>query len=108
MAQSKILLDTTTYLRLAQSIHPLLGQTFGEKNFTLYVHKEIEIELKRSGRLQSEFSWIERDEYIQNRKKRLKIFKEHIKLEPESTNPDNKPIILERDFQIQGVVVKPL
>ena len=58
MAQSKILLDTTTYLRLAQSIHPLLGQTFGEKNFTLYVHKEIEIELKRSGRLQSEFSWI--------------------------------------------------
>jgi repressor LexA len=26
-------------------------------------------------------------------------------LKPRSTNPDNKPIILDRDFQIQGVVV---
>lgn len=40
--------------------------------------------------------------------KRLKIFDDYIKLEPESKNPDNKSIILERDFQIQGVVVKAL
>jgi repressor LexA len=26
-------------------------------------------------------------------------------LKPRSTNPDNKPIILDRDFQIQGIVV---
>lgn len=75
MAQSKILLDTNSYLRLAQSKHPLLGQPFGKNNFTLYIHKEIEIELERSGRLQSKFSWIEQDEYLQNRKKRLKTSK---------------------------------
>jgi hypothetical protein len=28
MAQSKILLDTNTYLRLAQSIHPLLKRAY--------------------------------------------------------------------------------
>ncbi len=71
MGQSKILLDTSTYLRLAQSIHPLLGKAFGEEKFALYIHKEIEVELKRSGRLQSKFYWIEQEQYIQNRKKRL-------------------------------------
>ncbi len=75
MAQSKILLDTNSYLRLAQSIHPLLGQSFGEQKFTLYIHKEVEKELGRSSRLQSKFSWIERDEYVNNRKKRLNISK---------------------------------
>jgi len=43
MAQTKILLDTNTYLRLAQSMHPLLGIPFGKNEFTLYIHKEIEI-----------------------------------------------------------------
>lgn len=71
MPQTKILLDTNTYLRLAQSIHPLLGNSFGNENYTLYIHKEIDIELKRSSRLQTQFYWIEQEQYIQNRKKRL-------------------------------------
>lgn len=29
----------------------------------------------------------------------------HVRLEPESTNPDNKPILLFNDFSVQGVVV---
>lgn len=73
MPQTKILLDTNTYLRLAQSIHPLLGNPFGKENYTLYIHKEIDIELKRSGRLQSKFNWIKQEQYIQNRKKRLVV-----------------------------------
>lgn len=71
MGQTKILLDTNTYLRLAQSIHPLLGNYFGKEKYTLYIHKEIDVELKRSGRLQTKFYWIKQEQYIQNRKKRL-------------------------------------
>ena len=48
MPQTKILLDTNTYLRLAQSIHPLLGNPCGKENYTLYIHKEIDIELKEA------------------------------------------------------------
>ena len=76
MGQTKILLDTNTYLRLAQSIHPLLGIQFGKKKLTLYIHKEIEIELKRSPRLQSKFTWIWQEEYVDNRKKRFVISKQ--------------------------------
>ena len=76
MPQTKILLDTNTYLRLAQSIHPLLGNSFGKENYTLYIHKEIDIELKRSSRLQTKFYWIEQEQYINNRKKRLVISKQ--------------------------------
>ena len=75
MPQTKILLDTNTYLRLAQSIRPLLGIEFGKEKFTLYIHKEIETELNRSSRLQNKFNWIEREEYKNNRKKRLIIKK---------------------------------
>lgn len=76
MAQVKILLDTNTYLRLAQSIHPLLGIPFGENNFTLYIHSEIETELNRNSRLQNKFYWSENEEYRENRKKRLNIAKQ--------------------------------
>lgn len=76
MPQTKILLDTNTYLRLAQSIHPLLGNSFGKEKYTLYIHKEIDIELKRSSRLQTKFYWIEQEQYKNNRKKRLVISKQ--------------------------------
>jgi len=73
MAQTKILLDTNSYLRLAQSIHPLLGIPFGKEDFALYIHSEIELELNRSPRLKTNFNWVKRDEYTINRKKRLQI-----------------------------------
>jgi len=40
--------------------------------------------------------------------KRLRLHKDHIILEPDSTNPEHCPIVLERDFRIQGVVVKSM
>ena len=76
MRQTKLLLDTNTYLRLAQSIRPLLGREFGKEKHTLYIHNKIEIELNRSPRLQTKFSWIDGDEYTANRKKKLNISKE--------------------------------
>jgi repressor LexA len=40
--------------------------------------------------------------------KQLRLHKDHITLEPNSTNPDHCPIVLERDFRIQGVVVRSM
>jgi len=40
--------------------------------------------------------------------KRFRLHKDHIILEPDSTNPEHSPIVLERDFRIQGVVVKSM
>lgn len=37
--------------------------------------------------------------------KKLRLYKDYVMLEPDSTNPDHGPIVLERDFRIQGVVV---
>lgn len=76
MRQTKLLLDTNTYLRLAQSIHPLLGKSFGKEKFSLYIHNKIEIELNRSSRLQTKFCWIDGDVYVTNRKKRLNTSKD--------------------------------
>jgi len=40
--------------------------------------------------------------------KKLRLYKDHIILEPKSTNPKHYPIVLEKDFRIQGIVVKSM
>lgn len=40
--------------------------------------------------------------------KKLRLHKDYITLEPSSTNSDHCPIVLERDFRIQGVVVRSM
>ena len=40
--------------------------------------------------------------------KRIRFFQNHIVLEPVSKNAKNRPIILEEDFQVQGVVIATL
>ena len=40
--------------------------------------------------------------------KQLRLHKDYIMLEPKSTNADHCPIVLERDFRIQGVVVRSM
>ena len=64
--QSKILIDTNTYLRLAQSVRPLLHQEFGEHNYCLYVIPELNDELSVR-RLANKFPWVIEDEYSENR-----------------------------------------
>ncbi len=67
MPQSKILVDTNAYLRLAQTIRPLLFVSFGDEEYCLYILPELNEEL--AGRkLQSKFPWTEEDEFIENRK----------------------------------------
>jgi hypothetical protein len=74
MPQSKILVDTNTYLRLAKTIRPLLFVPFGDKDYCLYVIPELNKELT-SRRLMSKFPWVEDDEYRNNRKHFPKIGK---------------------------------
>ena len=73
MSQSKILLDTNAYLRLAQSIRPLLGAPFGKEQYTLYIHKRFEEEFGKNQRLTTKFYWAKEKEYVDNRKKRLQL-----------------------------------
>lgn len=75
MAQSKILLDTNSYLRLAKSIHPLLFVEFGSDLNCLYVLRELDEEYARSRRLQSKFGWVNEEIYLQNRGKHLTLAK---------------------------------
>ncbi|MCU7844672.1 MAG: DNA-binding protein [Candidatus Thiodiazotropha sp. (ex Monitilora ramsayi)] len=73
MAQSKILLDSNTYFRLAKSIHPLLFCPFGRKEYCLYVAKELDDEYCRSPRLRTKFAWVDDAEFRENRKQRLTL-----------------------------------
>ncbi|MBU4348190.1 repressor LexA, partial [Patescibacteria group bacterium] len=40
--------------------------------------------------------------------KKLRLHKDHVILEPDSTNSEHCPIVLERDFRIQGIVVRSM
>lgn len=79
MPQAKILLDSNSYFRLAKSIHPLLNTIYGIDNHCLYVLKELNDEFDRSRRLQDKFEWVNEDEYVENRGKRLTLSKKNKK-----------------------------
>ena len=67
MSQTKILLDSNAYFRLAQSIHPLLQIEFGTEKYCLYVIKELQSEYDKSPRLKNAFPWVNAAEYRKNR-----------------------------------------
>lgn len=73
MAQTKILVDTNSYLRLAQNIHPLLCKAFGKESFTLYMHADLNAEFRSSSRLQNKFDWVSEFEYKENRKRSVSL-----------------------------------
>lgn len=79
MAQTKILLDSNSYFRLAKSIHPLLFQEFGDERYCLYVLEELEREYARSSRLQTQFAWVNDPEYRENRQKKLTLSRQQKK-----------------------------
>lgn len=45
MPQSKILVDTNAYLRLAKTVRPLLFVPFGDNEYCLYILPELNEEL---------------------------------------------------------------
>jgi hypothetical protein len=67
MPQSKILVDTNAYIRLAKTIRPLLFSPFGDKEYCLYILPELNEELANH-KLQTKFHWITEEEFTDNRK----------------------------------------
>ncbi len=78
MAQRKILLDTCSYLRLAETLHPLLGVEFGQDRSCLYVIKEFQGEYDGQPRLQRKYPSLADDEYRENRKKKIVLSKKEL------------------------------
>jgi hypothetical protein len=68
MAGHIILLDSNAYLRIANSFHPLLHDDFGDKCFVLYLIPEFQKEFNKNPRLKNKFGWVNKPEYIENRK----------------------------------------
>lgn len=80
MAGANILLDSNAYFRLARSIHPLLNQEFGNTTqYCLYVIADLEKEFGRSRRLRNKFSWVDDQEYRDNRSFKIPISQEERK-----------------------------
>jgi len=73
MAKFRILLDSNAYLRLANSFHPLLHESFGKQSYVLYVIPEFQKEFDKSPRLKNKFGWVNQPEYVENRKRRIRI-----------------------------------
>ncbi len=75
MPQTKILVDSCSYFRLAQNIHPLLSVAFGQAAYTLYAHPALSEEFSRASRLQTRFEWFTAAEYVENRSRSLQLGK---------------------------------
>jgi predicted nucleic acid-binding protein len=73
MAQTKLLIDSTSYFRLAQNIHPLLATPFGKQAYTLYAHEALVREFSRERRLQTKFHWFGEACYVENRARPLQV-----------------------------------
>ncbi|MEI7900579.1 MAG: hypothetical protein WCK89_10010 [bacterium] len=65
-----VLLDSNAYFRLAQSIHPLLGQIFGPPPpFSLFVLEVLDREFASNRRLQNKFEWVNQKVYKEDRRR---------------------------------------
>jgi len=67
------LLDTNAYLRIADSFHPLISNTFGSPPCKLRVVPDLDRELKRNPRLTSKFHWASSEIYAQDRGHYLRV-----------------------------------
>jgi predicted nuclease of predicted toxin-antitoxin system len=76
MAQTKIIVDSNSYFRLAQNIHPLLCQPFGKENHTLYMHADLTSEIRSSSRIQNRFDWVCESKYVENRNRSISLTKQ--------------------------------
>jgi predicted nuclease of predicted toxin-antitoxin system len=79
MAQTKIIVDSNSYFRLAQNIHPFLCQPFGEEDYTLYMHADLTEEIHASSRIRNRFDWVQAEKYRNNRGRSISLSKEQKK-----------------------------
>lgn len=74
-AQTKILLDSNSYFRLAKSIHPLLFHEFGAPRYCLYVLPDLQKEYDRQPRLKAKFPWVDEPDFRANRQQAPRLSK---------------------------------
>jgi hypothetical protein len=65
----ELLIDSSSYLRIARNIHPLLGQPFGPSEYKLFIHPYFDDEYNKNSRLISKFTWVNESDYRGNRQK---------------------------------------
>ena len=68
MTVCNIIIDSCSYFRLAQSIHPLLKTPFGRKKHCIGAIEELDKEYEKSPILKNKFFWVSQKEYGDNRK----------------------------------------
>lgn len=73
MKENRILIDSNSYFRLAQSLHPLLNNPFDNEKYNIFIISECEKEYLKSSSLQNKFPWVNQNEYVENRKNIIKI-----------------------------------
>ncbi len=84
MTQSKIIVDTNSYLRLAEHIRPLFKKPFGEEEYCLYPNEDLDKECSHI-RLETKFPWIKQKKYKEDRKCSITISNEKKKEIEETT-----------------------
>lgn len=72
-----ILVDSCSYFRLAQTIHPLLKKPFCEENHVLGVIKELNLEYNKNPSLKHKFFWVNETEFVENRKRCFSLSDPH-------------------------------
>ncbi|MFC4995229.1 PIN domain-containing protein [Rubritalea tangerina] len=77
MAQTKILIDTNSYLRLAQNLHPLLCQSFGSCAYTIYAHADLNDELKGNRRIKGKFTWFSEEKFKEARIRSVQLSRQN-------------------------------
>lgn len=68
-----ILVDSCSYFRLAQSLHPLLKTPFCKEKHVLGVIKELNEEYNRNPSLKHKFFWVSQPEYVENRNRCFRL-----------------------------------
>jgi hypothetical protein len=71
--ERRLLLDTNSYLRLADTFHPLIGTPFGKPPYTLRVTPELDRELNRNPRLSGKFHWASGETYAADRRRKFRL-----------------------------------
>jgi len=68
MPSCNIIVDSSSYFRLAQSVRPLLKNPFGREKHSLGVIEELDKEYEKSPILKNKFFWVSQKKYSDNRK----------------------------------------
>lgn len=68
---SVALLDTTSYLKLGRSLHPILGRTIGQPPRICRTISEVDREFEGKESLAATFHWVPDSPYAENRKQNL-------------------------------------